>query len=344
MKRRRFLAVGLAGVVAGCSTRIRPNGSGSAASTTTTAETRTTTASNQTTDLVRHHLEEADRLLTRAENRYVSWGGVHNGSVLGVTAASGITDDPEYILDLIAKAKTHARKAQEHGDGSPPPQINWARTLADWVRVQRHLIAAYRRLGYSAFNAVVEHRFDEARSHLEEFRASYRKARSALEAHRDWQESNGPGTGPLPVDRAVYRAKMLQFRTELHAIAFVAPKLETLVPALETFGAGVEAYLAGDYASAASAFADAEGTFETVVSRVREFCCAPSSVAPTVENLECVASALAPGTAALERAANAGKDGDTGRRTRLADEAETEFGSCQDLAQNNPAVGRFLDR
>jgi hypothetical protein len=343
MKRRQFLAAGIAGVIAGCNTLARPNGSRSAASTTTTTETTTITASNRTTDPVRHHLQEANRLLTRAENRYVSWGGVHNGSVLGVTAASGITDDPQRILDLIAKAKTHARNAREYGDGDAPPQLNWARTLADWVHVQRHLIVAYERLGYSAFNAVVEHRFDEARSHLEEFRASYREARSALEAHRDWQASNGPGTGPLPVDRSVYQAKMLQFRTELHTMAFVAAKLETLVPALKTFATGVDAYLDGDY-DAASAFADAGRAFETVTARVQEFCCAPSSVAPTVEDLECIASALAAGTVALERAANAGQDGDVGGRTWNADEAETEFGSCRDLVQNNPAVGRFLDR
>lgn len=336
-------------LLAGCSRFNRPSNSVTSEGAPThstenrprdvTDNSKTSSSPNAT----KKHLDRAWDLLNEAEGYYVGWAGPENGSVLGVTAASSVVAYSE-IRDLLEDAIEQFDKAiNASEDGAAIyRQRNWALALRDWVEIQRYVIRAFNALRSSFFDAIVPHQFEQARDTLETYEGRHNAADAAFELHQKWKQRDGKDVANI--DEGTYRAKVLQFETELHTMAFVATQLQSLEPALTTFETGVDTYLDKDYEKARAKFQSAASTFDEVRKDVESYCCEPWSLEYTVAELNCIVSALYMGSKELEHASDAGRDNNHDNRSQFAVEAEKSLTTCRRLRDTNPAVQRFIER
>lgn len=326
--------------VSGCSGTLDDStGTGSPSGTETTLEGTET----ETTPTAAPPLSEAREKVETAEEIYLSWSGQQRHGYFGVTVES-MPRDFEKLDRLLGEAREQYR---QYRDGHPEKggiqvQLNWARTLHDWARIQFEAIHALWALR-GVRRGVFTQDFAGSEAEAETFEGRISTASSILKDHKRWWDEERSGH-LADVSKSVYDAKVLQLELAVHSMSFLKESLLNYAPVSLAFADVLSKYVDDPVSVERNAFEDLLGDLSGIETDLREFCCATDDVGDFIEWFRESVTAAKDGTEQLQKAATAAREGDTDDRRKFEKRARDAFTDSEFLVPDDSEVAGLVEQ
>lgn len=286
-------------------------------------------------------LEEARAAIDDAEGIFLSWSGAEYDSVLGVTAISEARRVGE-VNRLLQDARKKLRGYLDGNPGVPGARIelNWARTLHDWVRIQHDVIRSFEYLNGALYSLFTQ-KFSEYNSHRETFDQWLEEGRSQLSSHREWEQNKDLYIGG--VSETTYDAKMLQLETSLYSMAFLDSSLASYRPVSRTLLDVLSRYADDPTSVTGSEYRDLARALQQVKTPVEEFCCSTEPVGLLLGDFEGALAAALDGVTSLEEASEAAKESNASKRDDRESRSKTAFRASSLLVREGSALKEAVE-
>lgn len=350
--RRDFVSASvpaLVTVLGGCNASSRPTGlpdrtpsDGEVASPSVPSDTSSSTETDTPEQTDRSQLLDGARAtVDDAESIFLSWSGAEYSSVLGVTAISEVRRVDE-VNRLLRDARRKLRQYLDDNPGVPGARIelNWARTLHDWVRIQRDIVRSFEYLNGALYSLFAQE-FSEYGSHRETFDRWLAEGRSQLSSHREWERNADLYVGG--VSETTYDAKVLQLETSLHSMAFLDSSLAAYRPVSRTLLSAVSRYADDPASVERAAFRELSEALAGLKTDVEEFCCSTEAVGRRVDDYERALAAARDGVESLGEASEAANGSNASERDDHESRARTAFESSPLLVREGSAMQRAVE-
>lgn len=267
-----------------------------------------------------------------AKLSYIGWAGHHNERLTGVDVRSYPARFEQIRSSLRSALREYEAYIETHPDDTSVHALrNQARTLLDWVVVQRELIFAFNG-ARSAADSLYSQRYEDFSDELTEAARHRKDAAARLRNHLQWRAAEDRvirGIAP-----SAYDAKITQFRTAIDGVAVATRTLAEQESVVRSVISVLRSYGTAQFdRSEASKLVESATRIETDLS---EYCCTTDAIRAFLDELETAMAAVADGTARL---IEADRSSDS---ERLERKSKAAFESSELIRESNGSLKNVI--